>query len=168
MATTINDVRATNNPQRAYEYEVDLLGSTASGSLTVFTQRVESVAIPESSLETIEINFKGRKTMFPGRDSSPHTFTVNFYDSENREVYTFFKKWMDKANNEILGGGVTRDLLASDMLIKTFAADSQTVTGTNRLTKVFPTNVGEVSLDYASSEHMKVAITFSYDTNTIE
>lgn len=168
MATTINDIRAMDNPQRAFEYEVELLGSTVSGQAPILTQRVETVSIPEKSIETIEVNFKGRKTFYPGRDASPHTVTVNFYDDENRSVYAFFNNWINGALDETLGGGAYRSLLAAELLIKLYKADSQEVSGIQRLTRVYPTSIGEVSLDYASSEHAKVAVTFSYDEHFTE
>jgi len=162
----INDVRAnTNNPQRAYEYEVEILGSSVSGSIPILTQRVESITVPAVSVDTIEINFKSSKTMYPGRDSAPHQITVNFYDTENRTLYTFFRNWMNGIRDEVNGGGTTRDLHAAEMLIRTFAADSETVTGLNKLTNVFPTEIGDIAFDYASSDHMKFTITFAYDTN---
>ena len=168
MASTIQDVRALNNPQRAYEYEVSILGGAASGNLPLLTQRVESVSIPATSIETIEVNFKGRKTLYAGRDASPHTITVNFYDGEGQEVYKFFRNWINAVNNEVTGGGVTRDLYAAQMVITTFAHDSHTATNKTTLSYVFPTEVGEVSLDYSASEHFKFSVTFSYDTNVTD
>lgn len=157
-----------DNPQRAFEYEVEILGSTVSGTRPLITQRVENVPIPEKSIETIEVNFKGRKTFYPGRDASPHTITVNFFDDEDRTVYQFFHNWINGALDETLGGGAYRSALAAELLIKLFKADSQTVSGVHRLTKVYPTNIGEITLDYTSSEHMKVAVTFAYDEHHIE
>lgn len=165
---TINDVRAMDNPQRAYEYEVEILGSTISGTAPILTQRVETVSIPEKSVETIEVNFKGRKTIYPGRDASPHTITVNFYDDESRNVYSFFSNWINGALDETIGGGAYRSLLAAELLIKLYKADSETLAGTHRLTKVYPTSVGEVSLDYSASDHLKLAVTFSYDAHYVE
>lgn len=167
--STIQDVRTVNAPQRAYEFEVELLAGVVAGSLPILTQRVESVSIPETSVETIEINFKGRKTLHSGRDASSHTVTVTFWDTELREVYGFFKNWMENGiSNSQVGGGATRDLYAIEMLIKTFAHDSQEITGINRLTNVFPTAIGDIQLSYDSSEHMKVEVTFAYDSNLLE
>lgn len=165
----IQDIRSVGNPQRAFEFEVEILAGVAAGSLPILTQRVESVSIPETSVETIEINYKGRKTIHAGRDSSPHTVAITFWDTEAREVYSFFKNWMENGiSNSQVGGGVTRDLYATQLVIRTMAHDSNTVTGTNRLTNVFPTNIGDVALTYESSEHMKVEVTFSYDSNIME
>lgn len=165
----IQDIRAVNNPQRAFEFEVEILAGAVAGTLPLLTQRVETVSIPETSVETIEINFKGRKTLYSGRDASSHTLTITFWDTEERSVYSFFKNWMENGlSNSVVGGGVTRDLYATQMLIRTFAHDSDTVTGINRLTNVFPTAIGDIQLSYDASEHMKVEITFAYDSNLIE
>lgn len=164
----IQNIRAVGNPQRAYEFEVELLAVTTAGALPILTQRVESVTIPETSVETIEINYKGRKTIHAGRDASSHTVVVSFWDSETRDVYNFIKRWMENGiSNSEVGGGANREDYATQMLIRTFAADSEKVTGINRLTNVFPTSLGEVRLDYASSEHMKFDVTFSYDSSLL-
>jgi hypothetical protein len=168
MAYTINDIRETHNPQRAFEYEVEILGSTVSGTLPIMAQRVETVTIPSESLETITINYKGRKSLYTGRDGSSHTVTVYFWDDETRQTYKFFRNWMNKELDPVVGGGVTRDLYRGEMLIKMYATDSQTVMSTHKLTVVFPTEVGEISLSYADSAHLTFSVTFSYDTHTIE
>lgn len=166
---TIQDVRSVGNPQRAFEFEVELLANTVAGLLPILTQRVESVNIPDKTTETIEINYKGQKTIHAGRDASSHSVTVTFWDTEEREVYRFFKNWKENGiNNSSVGGGATRDEYATQMLIRTFAHDSTQVTGTHRLTQVWPTSIGETSLSYESSEHIKVEVTFSYDTQLFE
>ena len=63
---TIQDVRSVDNPQKNYEFEVEILGSIAGGSLSYLTQRVQNAVIPETSVETFDINFKGGKTPLPG------------------------------------------------------------------------------------------------------
>lgn len=166
---SINDVRSVNNPQRNYEWEVEVLGSSVAGTLPLLTLRAETVTIPQTSVETIEINYKGQKTFHSGRDASSHTISCTFWDSEANDVYNYFKNWMENGlSNSVSGGGTTRDQYAAELLIKLMAADSESITQTNRLTNVFPTEIGDVSLDYSGSEHKKVEVTFSYDTNLPE
>lgn len=168
MTTNIQAVRSVGNPQRAFEFEVEILGSAAGGNEPVLVQRVESVSIPATSLEVIEINHRARKSHHAGRTSSPHTVVVNFWDSEDQEVYKFIRGWINKIQNEAIHGGVTKDLYAGQMNIHTYAHDSNTITNTVTLTHVWPSECGEVSLDYSNSEHFKFAVTFSYDTNITE
>lgn len=165
----IQDVRSANAPQRQFEFEVTILANTVAGALPILTERVENVNLPEKSVETIEINYKSRKTLHAGRDASAHTVTMTFWETEDREIYRFFNNWMEIGiSNSVVGGGATRDLYSTQMLIKTFAADSKTVTGTHRLTNVFPTSIGDISLSYDTSDHLKVEVTFSYDSHLFE
>jgi len=167
---SIQDIRSSGTPpQRAYEYEVEILGNVTTGNVPLLTQRVQSASIPETSVETIEINYKGRKALYAGRDASGHTATVTFWDDEAHTVYTFFKDWMENGiSNSITGGGVARDLYSVEMVIKQFAHDSTTLTGQHRLTAVFPTTIGDIQMSYDSSEHMTVEVTFSFDSNLYE
>lgn len=167
---SIQDIRSSGSaPQRAYEFEVDILGNAITGNVPLLTQRVQMASIPETAVETIEINYKSGKALYAGRDASGHTSTITFWDDENHTVYSFFKSWMETGiRNSVIGGGLSRDLYSVDMLIKQFAHDSTTITGTHRLTSVFPTSVGDVQLTYDGSEHMTVEVTFSFDTNMYE
>lgn len=163
---TIQNVRTTDNPQRSFEWEVEILGNTTTGSLPLLSERSQNVTLPTKSVETIEINYKGRKTIHAGRDASPHTISVTFWDDESHSVYNFFNNWMENGiSNSEIGGGLTRDLYAVEMVVKKFAHDSNTVTGINRYTKVFPTEIGDISLSYDASEHMSFDVTFSYDSD---
>jgi len=165
---SIQDIRSVETPQRAYEWEVELNGGSTSGNLPILTQRAQNVSIPEISVETIEINYKSRKSLYAGRDASPHTVTVTFWDSESHDVYNFFRDWIAGISDPFQGGGDDRGSYAAEMIIRKFAHDSTTETGKNVFTKVFPTSLGEVSLNYEGSEHMTFDVTFSYDENVSE
>lgn len=165
---TIQNVRTTENPSRAYEWEVEVLGTSSTGQLPILVERALNVSIPETSVDQIEVPFKSRSTYYAGRDAAGHTVDITFWDSEGHEVYRFFKNWIESISNSSTGGGVTRDLYGAELLIKQMAHDSETITMTHQLTKVFPTSVGEISLDYSSSEHSQFTVTFSYDANLMQ
>ena len=159
---SIANIRTENAPQRAYEFEVSLIGSN---SLAILTERVVSVNIPEKAVETIEINFKSSKSIYAGRDASPHTFVVTFWGEETNATYNFFSEWLDKIRQPDGTGGVTRDNYNAEMIVNRLKADSTEISAFNRMTNVFPTNLGEISLSYESSEHMTFDVTFAYDEN---
>lgn len=162
---TISDIRGVGNPQRAYEWEVSLTTKGAGGA-EILKQRAKSVSIPETSVDTIIINYKSRKAHYAGRSASPSTVTVVFWEDENQAVYKFFKDWMEKQlTDSEIGGGVTADQYTADMSIATLAHDSVTTTGTFQLTRVFPISIGDIQLSYDQSEHMEVSVTFSFDSN---
>lgn len=169
---SIKDIRdSARAPQRAYEFEVAIVGAAAFGANAVrlLTQRVQNVSIPESSIETFEINFKSSKTIFAGRDASPHTVTVTFYDDESRETYSFFRTWMEAMRSPFDGSGVNRsEYGAAQMVISTFQHDSVVATGIDKLTTVFPTTLGEVTLSYDTSDIFTFDVTFSFDERIVE
>lgn len=166
---TIQDIRGVNNPQRAYEWEVKLYSTeVGSSEMNILTQRAKSVTIPETSVDTIVINYKSRKAHYAGRSASPSTVTIVFWDDEGHTVYNHFKRWMEeRLTKSEVGGGVEADRYTSRMVIDMLKHDSQTVSGQFTLTRVFPISIGDIQLSYDQSEHMEVSVTFSYDSNLI-
>lgn len=165
---TIQNVRSVDNPQKNYEFEVELLGSIAGGSLSYLTERVQNAVIPETSVETFDINFKGGKTPHAGRDSSPQTVTVTYFEDEANGIYAFHKNWMNNGIlNQTTGSGQTRDQHSTELLIRRFAADSQTVTQKHQLTKVFPQTISEATLSYEGSEVAVVEVVYKFDENNL-
>lgn len=162
--SSIQEVRGVNTPQMSYEWEVEILGSPASGNLPILKERAQSAQIPEKSVEEIIINYKANQTRHAGRDSSPHTQTTVFWDDENNSVREFFDNWFENGIlNTDAGGGLSRDLYAAQMIIRRLAKDSSTVTEEWMLTNVWPQTVGQGDLSYEGSETATVEVTFSYD-----
>lgn len=168
MATTIQNIRSENAaPQRAYEWEVKLNASNELGQLELLTARAMNIQIPEKSVETIEVNYKSRKARYAGRDSSPGTFTVQFWDDESHSIYDYFNNWMENGiSNSKTGGGLTRDKHTVDLIATLFAHDGQTPTGSHLFKYVWVSSVGDITLDYANSEHITFSVTFTYDEHS--
>lgn len=158
---TIEDVRGINNPQMNYEWEVEILGPSTGGE-TALTTHAQSVTIPEVSSEVIELNFKSDKTSHAGRNASPRTTTVTFFDDEDLTVYRFLKNWKSLINNESTGGGVNRPAYVANIVIRQFARNSEDVVANHTLIGAWLTTVGDVSLNYDSSEVMTVEATFNF------
>lgn len=165
--TTIQDIRSSADaPQRAYEWEVEILGNSATGQLPLLTARAMNITIPSKDHDTIEINYKARKARYAGRDASPGTFTVQFWDDESQEIYNYFDNWVENGlSNSLVGGGLTKDLYGVDLVAKLLAHDSSSVTGNHRFGRVWPSSLGDITLDYSNSEHVTFTVTFTYDTH---
>lgn len=163
----IQDIRQSRvPPQRAYEFGIEILGNSATGTLPILETRVLNANIPSTSVDTINIPYKSQNAQFAGRDNSSHTTVVTFWCDEDMQPYLYFKGWMENSiNNSQVGGGMSRDFYSVDMIIKLFAHDSETVTMAHRLTHVWPTEIGELSLSMEGSEHAQFDVTFSFDAN---
>jgi len=122
----------------------------------------QSVDIPSQSQEIISKEYRGAKMYYQGKTDSPSEFTVSFYDNQSLDIYRFFYMWFslmsagdEKASVNPINymKGCTTTLLDTTERVATesiFFADA------------FPLSLGEVSLDYSSSEVMKFDVTFKY------
>lgn len=161
--SNIQDVRGINNPQKSYEWEVDILG-LSTGALRDMSFYAKTVNIPPSSIEQIVINHKSSRTAHAGRDASDHTVTMTFWDDENLTIYNYFQQWHDTLlRNPITGGGSSKDLYTADVLIKLLASDDETETARAKLSYAFPTELGEIPLSYDGSEPVEISVTMSFD-----
>jgi hypothetical protein len=131
------------------------------------TAQADNINLPEKSVETIQVNYKSRQARYAGRDSSPGTFTVQFRDNEAHAVYNFFENWMENGiSNSRTGGGLSKNEYAVDLHASLMAHDETTVLGKHQFERVWPSSVGEITLDYGDSEMVRFTVTFTYDVHT--
>lgn len=165
---TIQDVRKNTRPQKSYQWEVSILGPS-TGSLQPLTVHAKTVNIPASSVDEIQIQYKAGKVMYPGRDSSPHTINMSFWDDEAQTIRNYFNNWFDVLQfNPVTGGQAPKELCTSDILIKLMDSSGETSTAKIRLQNAFPTNMNDISLSYQSSEPVEVSVTFAFDVKINE
>ena len=162
---TIEDVRGIT-PQMNFEWEVDILGPSTGGE-SALTIHAQTVTIPETSLDIIEMNFKSEKTTHAGRTSSPRTMTIGFIEDQNLTVYKFFKNWLNLIHNEFSGGGVNRAGYIAGINVSHLEKDSTTVSALHTILGAYPTSLGDVSLSYDNSEIMTVEVTFSFQNHSV-
>ena len=163
----IQDVRAIHNPQKAYMWEVEIQG-LSTGSLNELSFYAKTVSIPQSAVEQMIINHKASRTHHAGRDASSHTVSITFWDDEARTIHNFFQEWMDNLiHNPILGGGVSRDLYAADLVIRLKDASDENATGTFRLARAFPIDIPDVPLSYDTSDVVEITVTLSFDEKIV-
>ena len=164
--SNIQDVRAITKPQKSYMWEVEVQG-LSTGTIQNMGFFAKTVTIPQTAVEQIIINHKASKAHHSGRDAAAHTVTLTFWDDESQTIGKYFNNWMDLMLNQSTGAGTSRDVYAADMLIKLMDTADENVTSTIKLSKVFPTDISEVSLSYDTSEPVEYSITLSFDSRTI-
>ena len=165
----ISDIRAGGDPQRAYEFEVKIVAApTAIGWVArdqdILVQRVQNVTIPEVSVEPIEVPFRSSTSVWPGRDSSPHTATVTFYQGQSEDTRGLFLGWSNLIRNPYNGNAEvsSRTAYAGVVAIRKYATNGDQ-TSLTALVPAWPSSVGELSLGYESNEAATFDVTFSYD-----
>lgn len=160
---TIQNVRAlSNTPQKSFMWEVSITG-LSTGSLSDLTVYARTVNIPVSSVEQVIIPFKSSRVQFAGRDMSDHTLQMTLWDSEAADVYGFFQEWMNLIRNPVTGAQTPKNIYTADTRITLMDSSGNNPTFYVDLTNSFPTELGELSLSYDSSEAVEINVTMSYD-----
>ena len=161
---SIQTIRASiHSPQKAYMWEVEIQGAIA-GALPDLTLFAKTASIPPSSVDPIVINHKGGKAHYAGKNSSAHTVSIAFFDDEAQTIQDFMYEWYDNyISNPSTATSADKSQYTADILIKFKDSHDESVTASWKLTKAFPTEIGEVSLSYESSDLIELPVTFSYD-----
>jgi len=163
----ITNLRAINNPQFSYMWEVEVQG-LSTGGLDSLATYAKTVSIPQTAVEQVMINHKAGKTHYAGRDASAHTVTITFWDDEGLSIYKYFQDWMNLIHDQDTAAGVQRDLYRSNLIIKLKDNTDASNTGVITLTNAFPIDMAEVALSYDSSEAIEASVTFSFDKKQVD
>ena len=160
-------------PQHAYCWEFKMIG--AGGSFDQDARLyAQEVSIPAMEQEAVVKEYRGKKIKYQGKNSSSLEIDVTFYDTQDLAMYKTIYKWFRsmneyKKNNSIEPYGESGfiSLFESEGYMKSceitlLDTTERTQTAKYVFSDVFPVSLGEVSLDYSSSEIMTFDVKFSY------
>ena len=122
-----------------------------------------SVNFAEHSYERVTIPYMNTSHFVPGRETSPRTMTINFFDNHALMVHRYFKSLADKSTNLETGhSDFNRNQRTIDVRIVMVTKGNQPrMSITARRCDIV--SVGSVNLDYASSEVINFPVQLSYD-----
>jgi len=121
---------------------------------------VNSTTIPSSTIEEIEINWQGN--VFPV--GGTHTFadwTVTFRLDRNANLRNDFLEWHKRIHNpETNIHGIPSEYMQDEEI---WQLDAQgEVIKKMQLVNAWPSEIGEISLDYGTKEFVTFDVTFKY------
>ena len=141
------------------------------------TIRARTCSLPARGVEVIESNWMSQKQFFPGKPTFGNTVSVSFEESENLNVSRFLFNWQQHIMDITSGhsnalakrpGGATS--YVTDMYLNLVSYSGQLSKDNPDASRkyflfknVFPTNVGDVSLDYSANGQIKYDVTFQFD-----
>lgn len=154
------NISAFDEPQHAYRWEFTVTGIGGSSDVKFYAQ---SVDIPSQSQEAITKEFCGTKFHYQGKKDSADEVTVRFYDNQSLDIYRFFHMWFSLMNS-------SDEAIASVNPINYMKGCNITLLDTTEriatedifFSDAFPTSIGDVSLDYSSSEVMMFDVTLKF------
>ena len=148
-------------------YRIDIDGEGAASGFSFSSESnilVKAAALPANNIAALPVNYGGRAYKLNGFRTFDN-WTTTVINDDNMEVRQKIMQWM-----RVMSGGF--DGTRSPALSKTFAAGNATVTqisvdGTDLHTYKFyglwPTELAEVPLDWASDAIQEFTVTWAYD-----
>jgi hypothetical protein len=120
-----------------------------------------SATVPASTIEAIQVEHRGFRCSYPGRRMSSNSVTVEFMESQALVLSMFFTAWLDIAR-DINDGTSDVELRKGRMSLLLFRNDGEQSGGYSYY-GVWPTEVGDMSLNGQSSDIVPLSVTFAYD-----
>jgi len=154
-------------PQKQYAWELWITGGVAAhmGDIRFFAK---TVSLPQKSIEPIYTELAGVKYQYPGKDTSARTITATFFDDEHLTVYNYMKKWIDLMHTPGEGDALPKAQTVANIAVKLKDSTDLVQTLTVNMPNAFIIDLGEVPLDYETSDAIEITVTFAFDDPTVE
>lgn len=148
-------------PLQTWNFSVQLNIPVGLGSTRDMMYRCTSTSIPESSIEQVSVEAHGVKLNFAGRRTWSGTWNATFFEVRDASTRDTLIKWMELARSWALNSGTYKAQYASTAIVTLYDDLPQTAREV-KMYGVFPTSIGDVSLDQ-SSGIINYNVTLSYD-----
>ena len=162
MALTLTDVRGMGNTLKQNNYDLVIPNPPAGGDGDILRLAVASSAIPGFSSEIVERAHHGHVIKEAGRGMFPRTLPAEFFETSELTALTLLKAWHTLQWNNETGEQSDTNAYKTDgyiILLDAARKESKKV----RFKGLFIEDVADSPLDGASSEIVRVSVTFSYD-----
>ena len=140
-----------------FEVEIPYLGKN-------FSFKCKAAPLPAGIVEKIPVGYMNRKLNVAG-ELTFDDWTVTIYNDDAHNTRQAIVDWQGieaGQGNEITGGSPAE--YKKKAIVRQFHRDSKTITREIEITGVWPTNVGEVQLDWDSNNEVETfEVTFCLD-----
>lgn len=140
-----------------FEVEIPYLGKN-------FSFKAKATAMPAANVDKIAVGYQNRKLNVAG-DRTYDDWNVTIYNDDKHEIRELILAWQNMCHAR--GAEITGDTPAEykkSGVIRQFGRDAKTITKEVQIFGMWPSVVGEVSLDWdTNSEVETFECTFVYD-----
>lgn len=140
-----------------FEVEIPFLGRN-------FSFKCKAAPIPAGIVDKVPVGYMNRKINVAG-DRTYDDWTITIYNDDNHGTRQAIVDWQNIAHamgNEITGGSPAD--YKKQAVVRQFHRDGKTITKEYILTGIWPTNVGEVQMDWDSNNEIETfETTFAID-----
>jgi len=161
-------------------FVVDILWPATDGATgddkTLIDLLCKSAALPNSSVGTIEVPFRGRTVKIAG-DRTFDTWTATFFNDKEFKARSYFEKWMENINTHngndapLFKTNQSEGYMA-EVRVKQLEKNDQLNGGILReykLVHAFPSSVSAIDLAYDSNDQIEeFSVEFQYSYWTVD
>lgn len=151
------------NPQKLYMWEFGITDNEATKDrLNRIRMFAMSTSLPERSNTLIKRHYRGAYYHYIGKETSPRTVDLKFFDTEDGHVYRYFVRWWQKANF-----GQDRMSLAPENIFKNVSIRLRDVMDTidtqnHQMDMCFPIEIKQPVLTYEESGLYTFEVTLAF------
>jgi hypothetical protein len=135
-----------------------------------FPWLAKASALPESTLQTLEVAHFGRTVKLPGRKTYSD-WNVTIYNDEDFRIRNALESWSNAINspetNRRLLGSSDISLYKSTGLVEQLSQTGNVIR-TYKMVGIFPSSVASIGLDWDGESVQQFDTTFSYDYFVVE
>ncbi len=133
--------------------------------------RVRSVTIPSRSSGVLTSNFFGMEQVFAGKPVFTHQMTVICEEFEDQKILVGLTNWQNKIFDvrRVPGSGASQLTkrgvagYALPVFIRQYLTTGEQSDFQLQLINAWPSEISEVTMDYATQDSVKYSITFNFD-----
>lgn len=163
MAASLDDVRNLGDSLRQYNFELVIPNVPAGGDGDILRLRVISASIPGLSSEMVERAQHGFTIKEAGRGNTPRSLPCEFFESSDLVVYKMLKNWHGLQWNPQTGAQAQASVYKTKGYVKVLGNDRNEKVSIV-LTGLCIEDIPDAALSGESSEQVRIAPTFSYDS----
>ena len=171
VSTLKTQLAAGDGPARPSLYRVDINAPAAIATASSFSTNsnilVKAAAIPASTIAPLTVNYMGRAYKTPGFRTFD-VWNVTVINDENMAARQSIIDWMVSISGSLEGNrdtthgggfGITHE---GDATVTQMSIDGDDV-GSWKMHNLWPTELGEVGLDWSSDAIEEYTVAFAYD-----
>lgn len=167
MALSIDNLRANlGQPAQTFTWNVKIATLPGGvGDTETLMLRCQSTKIPSRSVGIIEVPYKqGPRLQYPGKLEYTHSWDCTFIEGEDNSVMNAFYAWAQRQVDDVTNLGASEGDIKTDIYLSLTTRADDTEYRQIRLKGCFIEKINEVTLDYSSSDVVKIGVTFRFDT----
>lgn len=162
------DLNKAEPPQLTYMWEILFTDPISGVDHSNLTYYAKATFIPTATSEVIRRYVAGRQYNYAGRDSSPNTFSVTFYDNQALEVYRFFERWRELTQFGENNAKVPPKKYMRNIELRLKDTTDSIITENFIMIDAYPVEISATQLTYSESGEITFDVIFSFSRKKLK